>query len=149
VADSLSTILAVEELRTGNPDALFLYLGNPDETSHHHGSIGEEYRAAIAAADRAVGRVMEALRGRRDFRGEDWLVLVSTDHGRTAAGGHGGDTPEESAIFILVSGSAAERGEIAEGAAIVDVAATALTHLRGSLDPAWELDGRPVGLRSR
>ena len=28
-------------------------------------------------------------------------MLVSTDHGRTAEGGHGGDSPEETTIFYL------------------------------------------------
>lgn len=148
-ADSLSTILAVEELRSGDPDALFLYLGNPDETSHQAGSIGEEYRSAIAEADRRVGEVLAALRSRPGYAREDWLILVSTDHGRTPRGGHGGESPEERTIFILAAGPAAAPGEIPGGAAIVDVAVTALTHVLGSVDPAWGLDGKPVGLRER
>ncbi|MGB1841464.1 MAG: DUF4983 domain-containing protein [Longimicrobiales bacterium] len=30
---------------------------------------------------------------------------------------------------------------------MVDVAVTALTHLGIPVDPSWQLDGRPVGLR--
>ena len=30
---------------------------------------------------------------------------------------------------------------------LVDVPVTALTHLGVRIDPAWQLDGRPVGLR--
>lgn len=148
VADSILTLRAVEELRSGDPDALFLYLGNPDETSHRAGSIGGEYRDAIAEADRRVGEVMAALKSRPQHDQEDWLVLVSTDHGRTPQGGHGGDSPEETTIFILVSGPSATRGVIPDGAGIVDVAVTALTHLVGGVDPSWNLDGRPVGLAS-
>jgi hypothetical protein len=73
-------------------------------------------------------------------------VIVSTDHGRTPQGGHGGDSPEETNIFITVSGPSAARGALPDGAGIVDVAATALTHLLGGVDPDWDLDGRPVGL---
>lgn len=145
-ADSMSVDLAVEALATGDPDALFVYLGNPDETSHHHGSIGTEYREAIAEADRQVGRLMQAIRARPGYATEDWLILSSTDHGRTEEGGHGGDTPEERTIYFLASGQAAVPGPIGEAAFIVDVAATALAHLGVAIDPAWELDGRPVGL---
>jgi len=145
-ADSMSTDLAVAHLTGADPDALFVYLGNPDETSHHFGSIGEEYRAAIALSDRHIGWLVEAMRARTTYEDEDWLVVVSTDHGRTEDGGHGGDTPEERTIFLLVSGPAALVGTPAEPGAIVDVSVTALTHLGIAIDPGWNLDGRAVGL---
>ena len=144
--DSMAVDLAVEHLGAEDPDALFVYLGNPDEVSHHHGSIGEEYRDAIALSDRHVGKVLEAVRSRPSYAEEDWLVVMSTDHGRRPDGGHGGDTPEERTIFLLVSGESAARGAPAEPAFIVDVAVTALAHLGISQDPAWDLDGRVVGI---
>jgi len=146
-ADARSVDLAVEHLRTADPDALFVYLGNPDETSHEQGSIGPEYREAIVLADRHVGRLVTAVRARPSWEREDWLILVSTDHGRRADGGHGGDTPEERTIFYLASGSSAKVGTPPDTVHIVDVAATALVHLGIPLDPTWELDGKPVGLR--
>lgn len=146
VADSLSTAIAVEELANNDPDALFVYLGNPDETSHHHGSIGEEYREAIAEADRRVGELVAALSARVSYRAEDWLILVSTDHGRTEEGGHGGDSVEEATIFYLAAGPSVTRGRIDQPPAIVDVAVTALTHLGIAVNPEWGLDGKPVGL---
>ena len=145
-ADSAVVDASVRELREGNPDALFVYLGHPDEASHEAGSIGAEYRAAIALADRHVGLLLEAVRARPTHAGEDWLILVSTDHGRRADGEHGGDSPEESTIFFIASGPSAVRGPIAEPPGIVDVAVTALVHLGIAIDPAWGLDGRAVGL---
>jgi predicted AlkP superfamily pyrophosphatase or phosphodiesterase len=146
-ADSASVDAAIEELRIGDPDALFVYLGAPDEISHITGGIGEEYRSSIATADRHLGRLLDAIRARPRFRHEDWLVLVSTDHGRTLEGGHGGDSPEETTVFFLVSGPSVVAGEIAEPPALVDVAVTALAHLGIAADPAWGLDGKVVGLR--
>jgi arylsulfatase A-like enzyme len=145
-ADSVATALAVTHLETADPDALFVYLGNPDETSHQTGSIGGEYRDAIALSDRHIGLLMAAVRARPSYEAEDWLVVVSTDHGRTEDGGHGGDTPEERTIFLLVSGPSALEGAPAEPTFIVDVSVTALAHLGIEIDPAWDLDGRPVGL---
>jgi predicted AlkP superfamily pyrophosphatase or phosphodiesterase len=145
-ADSQSTAIAAAYLREAEVDAAFVYLGNPDEASHEAGSIGAEYRAAIALADRHVGLLMAALRGRPAFSRENWLILVSTDHGRRADGGHGGESPEERTIFYLAAGPAAVVGRPAETPEIVDVAATALAHLGIAIDPAWELDGKVVGI---
>lgn len=147
-ADERSVDAAAEEIRDRNPDALFVYLGNPDEVSHHTGSIGDEYRATIARADRHVGRLVDAIRARPTYAAEDWLILISTDHGRRPDGGHGGESLEERTIFILASGDAALRGRIPGRPQIVDVAATALRHLGVGPRPEWGLDGQPVGLRT-
>ena len=144
-ADGELTGQAVSYLEAADPDAMFVYLGNPDETSHQHGSIGTEYRDAIALADRHVGMLLEAVQARPGYMNEDWLVLISTDHGRRADGGHGGDSPEEMTIFILASGPATANWPPPGPAFIVDVAATALDHLGIAIDPGWELDGRSLG----
>lgn len=147
-ADERSVDEAVRRLRDGEHDAVFVYLGNPDEVSHQTGSIGAPYREAIAAADGQVGRLMAALRARATYAQEDWLVLVSTDHGRRPDGGHGGDSPEERTIFFLAWGPAVQPGPIAGTPEIVDVAVTALAHMGLAPDPAWELDGEVVGTLS-
>ena len=144
-ADGEVTTHAVRHLGQADPDAMFVYLGNPDETSHQHGSIGTEYRDAIALADSHVGMLIDAVRARPGYENEDWLVLISTDHGRSADGGHGGDSPEEMTIFILASGAATVDWPQPGPAHIVDVAATAIAHLGIEIDPAWALDGRPLG----
>jgi uncharacterized protein (TIGR02246 family) len=145
-ADALSVDSAVSMLAGSDPDALFVYLGNPDEVSHQAGSIGAEYRAAIAEADAQVERLMEAVRARADYASEDWLILVSTDHGRRPDGGHGGDTVEERTIFYLAAGPSAARGRPEGEVGVVAIAPTALAHLGIPIDPGWALDGCPVGL---
>jgi predicted AlkP superfamily pyrophosphatase or phosphodiesterase len=144
-ADAELTAQAVLHLGAADPDAMFVYLGNPDETSHEHGSIGVEYRDAIALADRHVGMLIGAVRARSGYEDEDWLVLISTDHGRRVDGGHGGDSPEEMTIFILASGSVTANWPPPGPAFIVDIAATALDHLGFDIDPVWALDGRTLG----
>ncbi len=144
-ADGEIAARAARHLGEADPDAMFVYFGHPDETSHRHGSIGAEYRDAIALADTHVGMVVDAMRARPTFADEDWLVLMSTDHGRRADGGHGGDSPEEMTIFILASGPATEGWPPPGPAFIVDVAATALDHLGIEIDPDRGLDGVPLG----
>ena len=149
--DGQVTAHAVRHLGEADPDAMFVYLGNPDETSHQHASIGVEYRDAIALADRHVGMLIDAVRARPGIANEHWMVLISTDHGRREDGGHGGDSPEEMTIFILASGlgggTATADWPPPGPAYIVDIAPTALAHLGFAIDPAWGLDGRPLGER--
>jgi len=146
-ADARATSLAIQEISSADPDAMFVYLGNADETSHQTRSIGDPYREAIALADRHVGMLVDAVLARPTYGSENWLILVSTDHGRTDDGDHGGGSPMEMTTFILASGPAAAVGTVQGESFIVDVAVTALTHMGIEIDPAWALDGRPVGLR--
>ncbi len=149
--DEQGTRKVCELLRHGNPDAVFLHLDNVDEAGHHKGFSPEvpEYLRAIEEVDGRVGRILEVLRGRKTYATEDWLIIVCTDHGGKGRGHGGGrEVPAIREVFLIVSGPAATRGKIAGPTYLVDVAATALTHLGVRLDPAWKLDGRPVGLRS-
>ncbi len=145
--DSIAVGLAINQLRNGHPDAMFVYLGNPDESSHESRGIGVEYREALALADRHVGQLVAAMRARPTYDDENWLIVISTDHGRLPDGDHGGDTPEERTIFFLTSGPGAAKGELPDSVFVVDVAVTALTHMGVVPPPAWNLDGKPVGLR--
>lgn len=145
-ADQAIVDASVDHLSLADPDAMFVYLGNTDEISHATNSIGEEYRRAIESADRQVGALIAAVRARPTFASENWLVIVSTDHGRRADGGHGGLSIEEMTTFILVSGPAAARGTPAGQTYIVDVAVTALAHLGIEVPEEWGLDGSVVGL---
>jgi predicted AlkP superfamily pyrophosphatase or phosphodiesterase len=145
-ADSLSVAAAVERLANQDLDAAFVYIGDPDEVSHATGTFAPEYYAAIEVADRLVGRLVAAIEGRPTYADEDWLILMSTDHGRDDEGGHGGDSDNERTIFFLAHGPSVSPGEPETPPNIVDVAVTAMTHLGVTVDSAWNLDGRAVGL---
>nr|VDG64663.1 Uncharacterised protein [Streptococcus thermophilus] len=45
--------------------------------------------------------MVEDVQFRYDSFGEDWLVVITTDHGHLDAGGHGGDSPEERASWAI------------------------------------------------
>jgi predicted AlkP superfamily pyrophosphatase or phosphodiesterase len=144
LADSLSAERAADLLATTAVDAAFVYLGNVDETGHAHGTLSSEYQTAIETADRQVETVLAGLRRRPTYAEEDWLVLISTDHGRRDDGGHGGDSELERTIFIIASGPAVQPGGFDRPPEIVDVAVTALAHLGIVVEPAWGLDGRSL-----
>lgn len=145
-ADSLSLAAAVKHLSDRDPDAAFVYIGYPDVAAHEFGGLSREYMASIAVADAQVGELIAALRRRSTYKNEDWLILICTDHGHVTEGGHGGDSPEETMIFYLASGPSAKRGPPGVEPNLVDVAVTAMAHLGVPADPAWNLDGKVVGL---
>jgi len=148
-ADSLSVEAAVRELRDTDVDAAFVYLGDIDVVAHETNSRSPQYKAAIEWADTRVGLLLQAVRERPTYGEEDWLILMSTDHGRNDAGGHGGNSPSETTIFFLASGPSVEPGTTECPPEIVDVAVTALAHMGLGPDPAWSLDGQVRGLKKQ
>lgn len=148
--DKRVAALAVTTLAERNPEAMFVYFGNVDETGHRKGFHPRvpEYIQAIEDTDKHIGTLLTAMRGRKTAADEDWLVLVCTDHGGAGTDHSKGHTqPEVTTVFMIVSGPAAKRGKLAGPAYLVDVPATALTHLGVAIDPAWKWDGRAVGLK--
>uniref|UniRef100_A0A7C4LLH9 Nucleotide pyrophosphatase n=1 Tax=Schlesneria paludicola TaxID=360056 RepID=A0A7C4LLH9_9PLAN len=150
-ADARAVDACCTLLQRKHPDVVMLYQGQVDETGHAHGfhPTVAEYRQAIERVDAHIGRVLETIRMRPTFAAEDWLVLVATDHGGVGLNHGGGRQMEEiRKTFLIVSGPSALRGRTEAPTYQVDVVATALAHLRIVPRPEWELDGRPVGLKS-
>ncbi|MER6462309.1 alkaline phosphatase family protein [Streptomyces sp. NPDC001228] len=135
---------AVAVLRDGNPDAVFVQLDNVDHAGHSYGAASQQYLDAIHGVDAQVGQMVAALTSRATYASEDWLVMVTADHGHTDPGGHGGSTPQERQTFMIATGSALAAGSVRYDVKMPDVAVSALAHLGVAIDPAWGLDGRPV-----
>jgi predicted AlkP superfamily pyrophosphatase or phosphodiesterase len=140
----------VRLLSEADPTAAFVYFAQVDASGHRNGfhPAMPGYRLAIEQVDALIGRILEALRARKSYAREDWLVLVTSDHGGKGfehGGGH--DDPDVNRSFLIVSGPSAARGKFERQTYLVDVAPTALAHLGVPLDPLWKLDGRPVGLK--
>ena len=140
---------AAAVLTKKDPAILFVQFDAVDQAGHTYGFAPHlsGYVQAIEATDSLVEQVLNALRGRRHFREEEWLILLSSDHGGTAKG-HGGKTAEENNVFFIAYGPSVMRGEIQPSPGIVDVAATALTYLGIGIEEKWGLDGHAVGIRS-
>lgn len=81
-------------------DAGFVYFCDVDDAGHVHGLRGQEYRAAIRRVDGHVGRLIDAV-ATRHAEGEDWLVVLTTDHGHRDEGGHGGATQQERESWVI------------------------------------------------
>ncbi|MFJ2987277.1 alkaline phosphatase family protein [Collimonas sp. NPDC087041] len=84
---------------------VFAHFDEPDLTGHAQG-FGDAYQAAIQGVDTQVGQLLAALRQRQvAYPDEDWLIIVTPDHGRAAADGHshGNQTLSEKTTFIAIN----------------------------------------------
>lgn len=142
-------VAAAAETVLGTPaiDAVFVHFDDVDHAGHTFGFSPSEprYLAAIEGVDGYIGRLLAAIAARPTVGEEDWLVLLTTDHGGSGTG-HGEDIPEHRTIFVIASGASVEQVPLPE-ARIVDVPVTALAHLGIVVNPQWGLDGRPIGLK--
>jgi predicted AlkP superfamily pyrophosphatase or phosphodiesterase len=148
--DNAAIGAAEKHLAEASPDAVFLYLGQVDVAGHTHGFHPSvpEYIAAIERADKLVGRAVVAVKARKTYADEDWVIVVTSDHGGQGKGHGGGHkTPEILNSFLIVSGDAAQRGTFDQQVYLVDAPVTVLAHLGVKPKDEWKLDGRAVGLK--
>lgn len=84
------------ELIQQNYDLVFLHLDDPDHWGHER-CFGSKYDESLRIADQQLGQLLDAV----DQSESNWLVLMTTDHGRDILGcGHGAQTENEKSIFI-------------------------------------------------
>ena len=103
LADAEIQTAAMYAIEKHGPDVSFIYFCGADESAHAFGAVGEEYRGAISRIDDYVGNLLKAVEYRSSVD-EPWLVVITTDHGHLDEGGHGGDSPQERASFVIAQG---------------------------------------------
>ena len=96
--DAISTISAE------GPDLSFIYFCGADEAGHLEGTLKGGYFDAIARIDSYLEKIYAAILKRTSELHERWLIIITTDHGHRDQGGHGGDTPQERASFVIAHG---------------------------------------------
>jgi hypothetical protein len=128
--------------RDADVEAVFVQLDEVDVWGHRagYGSWSPFYYRAVVRADRMVGAMVETLAARRGAGEEDWLVVVTSDHGGRWFS-HGADDEPNRRVPLVVFGARARRGPLAGEPGVVDVAVTSLCHLGVEVCPEWGMDG--------
>ena len=138
-----ATVDAIENTATGTPTFLFSYFVGVDENGHMHGGASPEYADAIVNVDDNLGEILTAVHDwETDHPGEgEWTVIVVTDHGHQPQQGfgHGFQTPDETATFVIANGPGFNEGYVNPDYEIIDTTPTVLT-LFGAPVPT-NLDG--------
>lgn len=128
-------------------DVMFIYYADVDVAGHTHGfhptRIG--YIREIENTDMLIGWVFAAMRSRPNFANEEWLIVVTSDHGGAIDGTHHGNTPEKRTTLFIAKGPGVIPGTPFPQPKTVDVSMTVLTYMGVPINPAWGLDGHTVG----
>lgn len=135
---------AAEGICKDAPDLSWVYLWYTDDAGHIAGN-GDFFDEYVRKADVQVSRIWEAVKYREANFDEEWMVVVTTDHGRTENGyGHGGQSRRERTTWI--STNVPVNTHFKEGTlAITDIAPSICRFIGFEVPQAvlWEQDGMP------
>jgi predicted AlkP superfamily pyrophosphatase or phosphodiesterase len=86
------------------PDLSWVYLEYTDDMGHKYGD-SPQYYDAIEKMDAQVGKIWAAIQYRKQHFKEDWLIFITTDHGRSEATGkdHGGQSTRQRSTWMVTS----------------------------------------------
>lgn len=144
--DSAVSARAAETILSKAPDLTWLYLEFTDDMGHAHGD-SPEYYEAIKNADKRIGWVWKAVQERMAKQNEDWLFIVTTDHGRDpkTGRGHGGQSDREKSAWIVTNAKDLNAEFKAPLASQVDIMPTIARFMAIPVDTAVarEVDGIP------
>ncbi len=134
-------------------DASFIYYDEVDHAGHKNGYGPKRpgYLDAVKGIDADIQKVLAAVQERKEKYKEDWLVIISTDHGgrnNKWLYGHGIGLFNRKIrrVFLIMNGNDTNPGKI-KHAHTVDVAITALHYFQVPIQHAWKLQGKAVGLK--
>jgi hypothetical protein len=135
---------AARSVREQAPDLSWVYLEYTDDMGHRYGN-SEQLNNAIKSLDKQIGKIWDAIEYRQQQFNEDWLILVTTDHGRDSLKGrnHGGQSARERTTWLYTN--ARDRNAYFQGndPAITDLLPTMTKHLGVQVPQSiqQELDG--------
>lgn len=95
---------AIAFIEENGPDLSFVYFCGADEAGHLDGTVEGSYFDAIERIDGLVAQLHQVILTRHQKHDEKWLIVITTDHGHRDEGGHGGDSPQERASFVIAHG---------------------------------------------
>lgn len=128
--DDFVTEKAVETIRQRGPDVSWVYLEFTDDMGHKFGDSPPFYDAVVKA-DAQLGKIWSAIEYRQKEFKEEWLIVVTTDHGRdkTTGKNHGGQSERERTGWIATN-YAKLNPRFNDNPAIVDIAPSILDFMQ-------------------
>ena len=145
--DELVVAKADSCIRTVAPDLSWIYLEHTDDMGHRYGN-SPEMEKAIGYLDQQMGKIWEAIQYREKNFQEEWLIIITTDHGRDAATGknHGGQSERERTTWMIANLKNTNAYFQNNEPAIVDILPTIARFQKIDLPKInqEELDGVPI-----
>lgn len=103
--DTASARTAIKDIKSDDcSDFIFAIYEGTDHAGHTFGfsSNNPIYRAGFRLNDILAYRTLEAIESRDTYESEDWLIILTSDHGGFETD-HGGPSIQERMIFILTN----------------------------------------------
>lgn len=134
---------AANSIRNDAADLNWVYLEYTDDMGHRYGD-SKEMDQALVYLDNQLAKLVAAIEMRQKNFKEDWLLIITTDHGRSEENGrnHGGQTPRQRNTWILSNKKFNDYAK-RRNPGIVDIMPTIAQHLKVKIEEkfAREIDG--------
>lgn len=133
VSDDFCSLLGQER----SPDLSFLLFSQVNEEGQRggYGPESHAYLAAVERVDGIIGQILKSISDRVQDNKEEWLILITSDHGGDGLHHtYGFRNPHIDTTFLIAFGPTIPAGEIERATSLVDIAALSLDHLGFSLD---------------
>lgn len=138
---------AAELIQKESPDLTWVYLEYTDDMGHRYGD-SDQFYSSVETMDAQISKLANAIAYRQKNHDEDWLIFITTDHGRDAKTGHnhGGQSLRERTTWIVSNSTKLNDYYYTGSAGIVDILPTIAKHLKTTLpvETLRELDGVPL-----
>ncbi|MEO5998844.1 MAG: alkaline phosphatase family protein [Chitinophagaceae bacterium] len=138
---------AAAYIRSAAPDLTWVYLEYTDDMGHKYGDHHKLY-TAVEYLDKQVQRIWESVQYReKNFR-ENWVIYITTDHGRDSITGknHGGQSDRERNTWIFTNAKGLNDYFYKHQPGIVDIMPSISLFLDIQIprEQRMEIDGIPV-----
>ena len=103
--DKASHEAALNEVKKADcSDFIFVIYEPTDSTGHNYGFSfnNPRYKKAFATADSYGFETIEAIKARETYETEDWLIIITSDHGGIRTD-HGGESIQERMTFVVMN----------------------------------------------
>ncbi len=142
--DELVTDTAAAVIKRMGPDLSWVYLEYTDDMGHRYGT-SKQFYDAIETMDKQIDRIWQAIEFRQNNFKEEWVIYITTDHGRDSITGknHGGQSERERTTWIYTNAKGLNEYFFKQQPGIVDIMPTLASWLDVKIgrDLNMEIDG--------
>ena len=141
--DSIVVDETARYLQKNGPDLSWVYLEYTDDVGHGLGDSPYFY-STVQKADKQIGKIWAAVEKRMAL-GEDWMIVITTDHGRDSVSGkdHGGQTERERITWMVTNKPALNERFSSGSMSILDISPSILDFMGIEIptEVRYEMDG--------
>lgn len=135
---------AVRAIRKDAPDLSWVYLEYTDDIGHMYGD-SPQFIDAVQKLDIQLGKIYDAINYRKMNFKEEWLFVITTDHGRDEKTGrdHGGQSDRQRSTWMATNYPNLNQYALNHHSSIVDIMPTIANFMKVNLPKAvkQEVDG--------